>query len=104
MKPLSISIVAIATFFFTVCTSFTNGNARAELPKTTSKQPYYFWYLTSGDSYQGYWPTSTEIEELEEAYDVYVDTDPSGTLLASGYFIEGVPHPVWPSVNLYGHF
>lgn len=98
----SITIVAIATCLLTLCTSFATG--RPEPSRHTTAHAAYYWYLTSDNSYQGDWSTSTEIDVLEEMYDVYVDTDPSGTLLASGYGLPGYPHSIWPSVNLYGHF
>src|SRR5579872_4548984 len=105
MKHLSISIVAIATCFLILCTSFSAGRPGAELSRSDTKMPYYYWYLTSDNSFEGYWPVSTEIAVLENMYDVYVDNDPiGGTLLASGYFLKGYPHTVQASVNLYGHF
>ena len=98
MKP--ILKVALAAVLVAFCTSF---KPVKKLPPS-KKNEYYYWYLDSGTVYQGWYPTSEEITILEDTYDVYVDTDPlDGTLIASGYFVEGYPHSVYASVFLYSH-
>lgn len=86
--------LALASILFFLCTSL--------IP--VKKDANYYWYLDGGTVYDGWYTTSEEITRLEEAYSVYVDTDPiDGTLIASGYFVKGYPHLVYPSVNLYSH-
>jgi hypothetical protein len=106
MKSLSIRGVAVATLLFLLCTSFYSPKKAippAKPDKEVSSQFYYF-YLAD-DSYDGYCTIDQEIARLEALYDVYVDNNsPGGTLLARGYTLYGLPHTVWPSVFLYGHF
>jgi hypothetical protein len=108
MKPSSFFGAVMAATMLLVCTSFTSRQETNVSPQRTQSArytPMYYFYLTADNSYQGYLSVNQEIADLEEMYDVYVDTSPfGGTLLASGYGLPGVPHPVRPSVNLYGHF
>jgi len=105
MKSLQTTIVAIATSLLIVCTSFSAGRPDAGATRPATKAPYYYWYLASDNSYQGYCPVTSEEAALENMYGVFVDNNPSGgTLLAGGYFLKGYPHSIPASVNLYGHF
>jgi len=100
MKPLSIAKVAIAALFVILLTSFTGNKAQLDSKQNT----HYYWYLNNGTTYDGWYTTAQEITRLEEAYGVYVDTNPfNGTLIASGYAIKGYPHLIYASVLLYSH-
>jgi hypothetical protein len=108
MKPSSFFGAVMATVVVLISTSFTSGKETTGFPQQSANASYvpmYYFYLAEDGSYQGFFSTNQEIANLEELYDVYVDTSPfGGTLLSSGYAIPGVPHTVWASVNLYGHF
>jgi hypothetical protein len=100
MKLLSLARVALATVLLFWCTSFTPVKERS----SSHRDANYFWYLDNGTVYDGWFSTSQEITRLENTYGVEVDTDPvNGTLIASGYFVKGYPHLVYPSVLLYSH-
>lgn len=108
MKPKSFSAAAIAALLLFFCTTISPvkaGSPEPQAKKTEVFVPYFFFYLTSNNSYLGYQSEDQEIDNLEGTYQVYVDTDPAGgTLLASGFFLYGNLHILPPSVNLYGHF
>ena len=64
----------------------------------------YYWFRTD-DVYLDFMTTDDEINELENSLGVWVDTSPfGGTLLERGYTNNLLPHTVWPTVLLYGHF
>jgi hypothetical protein len=91
MSPLSISKAALAAIFLFFCTSFKPRKAHSFFNRDT----YYYWYLDSGTVYNDWTSTANEITQLEETYGVYVDEDPvDGTLIASGYGVEGYPHDI----------
>ena len=99
MKPLPILKVAFAALLFFLYTSLKPAKERS----ITQKDENYYWYLDSGTVYNGWCSVSQEINNLEETYGVLVDTNPDGTLIASGYFVKGYPHNVYASVFLYSH-
>jgi hypothetical protein len=101
MKPLPLLKVALASACFFLFTSFTPRKA-ASFFKASNQ--YYYWYVDGGTVYEGWYSTAEEITQLEDEYDVEVDTDPlDGTLIASGYAFYGLPHEVYASVLLYSH-
>ena len=99
MKPLPILKVAFAALLLFLCTSLKPIKQHSSRQKDTN----YYWYLDGGTVYNGWTSVSDEINNLEETYGVLVDTDPDGTLIASGYFVKGYPHYVYASVLLYSH-
>ncbi len=107
MKPLSISVVAVATIFLLLCTSF-RSDKKMVLPyerKPAVDNIHYYFYLNNGTVYDGYYTIYDEISRLETIYGVYVDGSPlGGTLLASGYPFKGIPHLTYAASFLYGHF
>ena len=92
--------VAFAAMLFIVCTSATPTKERNISKKDNTN---YYWYLDGGTVYDDFCTTAQEVTRLEEEYGVLVDTNPDGTLIASGYFIKGYPHVVYASVLLYSH-
>jgi hypothetical protein len=111
MKPLSIRLGVIAALLLSLCTSFSpvrserTPERRTNAPLLMSRSEYYYWYLESGDTYQGYWATNVEVDDLESEYQIEIDTNPSGgTPIANGFVLYGIPHMIWPSVNLYAHY
>jgi hypothetical protein len=107
MKPLSFCWVACAVILLVLCTSFTSGK-ESVVPRhrpAFADNAHYYFYLASGDTYDGFYTTTEEIDRLEAMYDVYVDNDPfGGTILSRGYVIKGTPHLIGASIFLYGHF
>jgi hypothetical protein len=111
MKPSSLLAVAVATVLISLCTSFSSGKEMSSSKTLSSTHvlkdnTHYYWYLSNGDVYDGWYTISQEISRLQTMYGVYVDLSPAGgaTLLARGYFLYGTPHLVWPSASCYGHF
>jgi hypothetical protein len=99
MKLLSILKVAFATMLLFTLTS---AKTAKERPSSNNNE-YYYWYLDGGTVYDDWTSVSSEITRLETEYGVLVDTNPNGTLIASGYFVKGYPHLVYASVLLYSH-
>ena len=117
MKPSSLLVVALATALITLCTSFSSGKGASPSKfssVSTSVTPasathssfslfrdntHYYWYLTNGDVYDGWYTISDEISRLEAMYGVYVDLSPGwgSTLLSQGFILYGTPHLIWPS-------
>jgi hypothetical protein len=119
-------MVAAAAMMMIFCASFSSGR-NANLPKhvvpmavnvTSIKllpsgftpsvlkdNTHYFWYLASGDVYDGWYTIAQETARLETIYGVYVDGNPGngGYLLSTAYGLYGTPHLIWPSYFLYGH-
>jgi len=109
MKPSSFLTAAVTAVLILFSSSFSSGNGASSpnVPPDAAalkQNTHYYWYLASGDVYDGWRTVTDEITSLETRYGVSVDTDPrGGTLLARGYTLFGTPHLVWPSAYLYGH-
>ena len=98
----------LAALLLALCTSFSpikDALPRQQQTTVAARSEYYYWYSFPANDYEGYMPTSVEITDLEEEYQVDIDTNPSGgTLIANGYVLYGLPHTIWPSVNLFAHY
>jgi hypothetical protein len=100
---------AAAALALTLCTSFSP--IRSELAPKPEKRTllmarsqYFYWYSYPGNVYQGWIPTQNEVYDLESQLQEDVDTNPSGGyLIANGFVLYGLPHIIWPSVQLFVH-
>ena len=105
MKSLSISVVAMATSLFVLCTSFSDRQIAGSETAAAARVGNLFWYIDDGTVYNDWTSVDNETTEMEDEYGVLVDTDPvGGTIVSIGYPVYGLPHDVYPSCYLYAHF
>jgi len=106
MKHLSFRLLLVACVLVFTGSGFAKKSAPPQ-KSTSSKKAlsYYYWYEQPGDWYYDQQTEEDEINEQWGMYGVLIDEKAGGgTLIATGYRFNTIPHQGPPDIYLYGHF